>query len=457
MTSLRDLIGSARAELPAAALARWSSIFFSLSVLTFLISVAASQAFLTAASLGYALHLLHDRSTLHFPPVKLPLALFCLTTFISIGWAENPTVGWFAVRKLVFFLIWLLGVNLVASSKHLEILYRALFVESAVAGLVAAGQFVAQYRAVRALHPDRIYFYMTLERIHGFMGHWMNFGGQQMLVFAALLAYLLLAPGVAAGFPIKSGPVSPGPVELGGENAGRHGDKGASTVHRAGKIWWVVLAIVATSIVLNFTRGVWLGCFVAAVYLVASWRPPWLWALPSLLVVGYLAAPSVLRQRVEVLRHPSADPSLAIRFEMWQVGLRMIQTHPLVGVGPNNIEQVYMLYLPPGEVPVVGYHEHLHNDFLQLGAERGLPCLAAWVWLMTALGWHYGKMRRQLIRGKWVTDAAIAGLLALLVEGCFEFNFGTSPVLMLFLFVASTPFVAERQERPSLKGVGSRE
>ena len=34
--------------------------------------------------------------------------------------------------------------------------------------------------------------------------------------------------------------------------------------------------------------------------------------------------------------------------------------------------------------------------------------------------------------------------MAFLVEGCFEFNFGTSPVMMAFLFVSSTPFIAEK-------------
>ncbi len=42
-----------------------------------------------------------------------------------------------------------------------------------------------------------------------------------------------------------------------------------------------------------------------------------------------------------------------------------------------------------------------------------------------------------------MVDAAIAGWLAVVVEGGFEFNFGTSPVLIAFLFVASTPFVVE--------------
>ncbi len=379
-----------------------------------------------------------------FPPVKLPLALFCIFSILPVLWSANPAVGWFAVRKLVLFIIWLLALSLVASARHMAFLVQALFLESAVAGLVAVGQFVAQYRAVRALHPDRVYYYMTLERIHGFMGHWMNFGGQQMLVFVALLAFLLSAPlGVR-----DSG--------LGIWASGSRGDEPLSSAEPRGPrpgtrvVWWGALGVIGVSIVLNFTRGVWLGCFVAGLYLIARWRLRWLWAVPVLMLAGYLAAPALVRQRIEVLRHPSRDPALSIRFEMWDVALRMIRRHPWLGVGPNNIEQVYALYLPPGKSPEPGYHGHFHNNFLQFAAERGLPCLAAWTWLMGALVWNFWKVRRRLFESRhqsWLVDGAIAAWLAMLVEGCFEFNFGTSPVLMLFLFLSSTPFLVESFEQ----------
>ncbi|MHB8652302.1 MAG: O-antigen ligase family protein [Terriglobia bacterium] len=416
---------AARVELPAQTLARWASIFLSLSVLTVLISLAASQAFLVLAAAVYAAHLIHTKSAPDFPVVKLPLTLFCLLSILSIFWAENPTVGWFAVRKLILFLIILLAFNLVTRARHLKILYQALFLESALSGIIASIQFLLHYRLEQALHPGHVYAYMTNDRASGFMGHWMNFGGQQMLVFIALIAFLLLAP-------------------------------------RARKIWWLSGAVVATSIILNFTRGVWLGCFIACVYLVARWRPRGLWALPVLVIAGYFASPALIRKRLESVRHPSTDPSLALRFEMWQVGWRMIQQHPLVGVGPNNIPETYTLYLASGEIPEVGYREHLHNDFIQLAAERGLPCLAAWVWLMAAFGWHALRIRRELIRGSiakhqvWLVDASFACWLAFLVEGCFEFNFGTSPVLMVFLFIASTPFIVESQSKSQAEGVKSR-
>ena len=449
MKSLRDLSVSVWAALPAPGLARWGAILLSLSVITLLISLAASEAFLAASGLVYAVHLLRERPRVSFPPLKLPLVLFCLLSVLSVFWAANPAVGWFAVRKLLLFLIWLLAANLIVTARHLRWLFQALFVTSALAGVVAAAQFVIQFRAVSIAHPERVYFYLTASRIHGFMGHWMNFGGQQMLIFAALLAFLFLASrspvgaaGVGdSGFGVREGQAPP-------LRDVPHRPE-SPTASPESRIWWLVMAIVALSIVLNFTRGVWLGCFVASVYLLARWKARWLWVLPVIVAVAYLVSPSLVRHRMWLALHPTQDPALAIRLEMWRVALRMIRAHPWLGVGPNNIEREYVLYLPPGESPEVGYHSHFHNNFLQFGAERGLPCLAAWVWLMAGLGWHSWRLRRRLAKGAWVADAALAAWLALLVEGCFEFNFGTSPVLMVFLFLTVSPFVAEGVEAQS--------
>jgi len=409
--SARGIIES---ELPQGTAVRWASLFFSLHVLTLLISVAASQAFLAAAIVAYITHLLHTHSAVRFPPVKLPLLLFCLTTCNSILWAEHPVGGWVAARKLVLFLILLLSVNLVASARHLGALFRGLFLVSALAGLVGIVQFFIQYHSLRHLRYERVYYYMTLTRIHGFMGHWMNFGGQQMLIFTALLAFLLMY------------------------QAGQEG--------KAKGLYWLLMAMVAASVVLNFTRGAWLGCVVATLYLVARWKPRTLWVIPVVLVVAYLAAPSMLRRRVSLAFHPTDDPALAIRLEMWGAGLRMVREHPWVGVGPENIRRVYTQYLPSGTTPMFGYHDHLHDNLLQLAAERGLPCLVAWLWFMLALGGNVLRIRGRLSSERWVADAAFAAWLAFFAEGFFEYNFGTSPVLMVFLFVMSTPYVAEQIE-----------
>lgn len=464
MKRINTILASARAELPRDSLACWASIFFSACVLTLLVSVAATQSFLALASLLYFAHLLRVKPAIGFPPVKLPLALFCAWTVVAMIWATNPAAGGFEIRKLSLFLFLLLTVNLVVTARHLRFLLMGMFLESALAGLVGVDQFFRRYFEVRAEYPKRIYAEMIVLRIHGFMGHWMNFGGQQMLMFGMLLAFLLLSARAArsGGFtpPLRPGGPSPGGMNppLQSPNPARSGPvelgsaPGVEPAARSGRppgIAWIVLGIIVVSIILNLTRGIWLGCFVAGVYLVARWRAGWLWALPILVAIFAIAGPRLTRRRIESVAHPSRDASLAIRFQMWRVGRRMIEKHPLVGVGPDNIPEVYDLYLPPHMVPIVGYHEHLHNDYIQLAASRGLPCLAAWLWFMAALGWGSLKAARRLTGLRWIAHGALAGWVALLVEGCFEFNFGTSPVLMVFLFVISTPFAAERIEQRS--------
>ena len=80
MTSLRKLVESARVTMPQPRFAGYATLFFSLSVLTFVISLAASEASLMAAALCYAIEQLraprlgqHSRPALRFPfpPVRL--------------------------------------------------------------------------------------------------------------------------------------------------------------------------------------------------------------------------------------------------------------------------------------------------------------------------------------------------------------------------------------------------
>ncbi|HUY13011.1 MAG TPA: O-antigen ligase family protein [Terriglobia bacterium] len=417
-----------RAGLPPEPLARWASIFFTFSIATLLLSVAASQSFLALSGLCYAAHLLSRPAAPAFLPIKLPLALFCLTTVLSIFWSENPAASGFVIKKLVLFVILILTVNLMTSARQLAWAFKAIFVDAALAGVWGAVEFVRQLHQVRLLHPARVYTFMTVQRITGFMGHWMNFGGQQMLALAALLAFLLF------------------------HGSGTKGDNARSRSAAPGVLWVVIAVVVTFSILLNFTRGVWLASTLAVIYLVARWRVRWLWLLPVLGAILIFASPRLLRSRLDSVFHPGAHPSEAIRLEMWRVGFRMIRQHPLVGVGPGNIIEMYPLYMPPGKTPMVGYHDHLHNDYVQFAAERGIPCLLAWLWMMMALGIHNLRLCKKLGPLRWVAQASFAAWIALLAEGLFEFNFGSTPVLAVYLFLAAAPFAAERIETLEKRG-----
>ncbi len=417
MATFRNCLQAARKELPSAPLAALASICFSLAILTAPFEFYHPPKYLThlplklfaAAFYAFVLHWLFYRPRIDFSPIKFPLAVFLCTNLISIWVAASLPLNRNTGYMILMFAIIPLAENIIVSSTHLEGLCQALFLEAAMGGVASIWQFVGEYRAALAQHPGQLYQYMTAARIHirGLTVHQSHFACQQMLLFVALFAFLLFTT-------------------------------------RPRPMWWGVMASIGISIALNLTRSAWLGCFVGAVYLVSRWRPRWLWLMPVALLASYIAGPSLIRDRVKSVFTPSADPSIAVRFEMWGAALRMIRRHPWAGVGPDKIELVYADYLLPGQTPINLPHPHLHNNFLQLAAERGLPTLAAFIWLMIALLWQFLKTRRILPRRRWIAEGAIAAWLAMMVQGCFDYNFGMASAQALFLFFVSTPLVAQR-------------
>ena len=75
--------------------------------------------------------------------------------------------------------------------------------------------------------------------------------------------------------------------------------------------------------------------------------------------------------------------------------------------------------------------------------------MVAWVWLMALWGWRIFGMRRRQGDSGFIVDGALAAWLALLVQGMFEFSFGSSEVLMLVLFLTTVSFAAAEIENAS--------
>jgi putative inorganic carbon (HCO3(-)) transporter len=126
---------------------------------------------------------------------------------------------------------------------------------------------------------------------------------------------------------------------------------------------------------------------------------------------------------------------------MLQMGLEMIGDHPVFGVGPDMVRHVYASYRPM--TAIQPENPHLHNVPLQIAAERGLPALAIWLWFMASLLMAlFDSLRHG--RHRMLAAAAIGGVVSMLTAGMFEYNFGDSEFLMLFLVLITLPFAADR-------------
>jgi O-antigen ligase len=86
---------------------------------------------------------------------------------------------------------------------------------------------------------------------------------------------------------------------------------------------------------------------------------------------------------------------------------------------------------------------------VQIAAERGLPALAVWLWFIVVAT---RDLWRQLRSGpaKALAGAGLAAVVSMIVAGFFEYNFGDSEFLMLFLGLITLPFAARLNGDPAL-------
>jgi O-antigen ligase len=200
---------------------------------------------------------------------------------------------------------------------------------------------------------------------------------------------------------------------------------------------WAALVLPALLLALAFTltRSAWVGACVGIgiLFLLRDFRLIGL--LPIVLGAFLVFAPQVLTARL-YSAFSLTDPSNADRVAMMKSGWRIIKDDPLTGVGPDMIIQVYPHYRD--KLAVNQRNPHLHNVPLQIAAERGIPALILWVWFIATLVRDF--WRRRTAAYPSLSNAGLAAIGAMLAAGLFEYNFGDSEFLMLFLVLVTLPY-----------------
>lgn len=151
--------------------------------------------------------------------------------------------------------------------------------------------------------------------------------------------------------------------------------------------------ICLAGIVLTVSRSGLIALFVAtiaAIVFAGRWRPRVL-ALSALVVgsaVMYFAffAPTAARQRVTTSEEGGHG-----REDIWRVGWRMVEAHPIRGVGAGNFQtsSIHYLLVQPGLLRradfIVDTQKVAHNAYLQAWAETGIIGLALFLAVILGL------------------------------------------------------------------------
>ena len=349
------------------------------------VSIALANILLAATLLGWAGLCIRDRTLPSAPGCFAALGAYALLTLVASAFSVDATESFVDSRQLLLFLVVPAVYDLARGGRASTVADVIISV-----GAVSAAFGIIQYGV---LHYDNLG-----QRPQGALTHYMTYSGVLMLVICTAAARLIFGS--------------------------------------RDRIWPALVIALA----LTFTRNAWIGACAAVgvMFILKDFRLSAL--LPVILAVLFVVAPQGLLNRLTSTFN-AQDPANQDRFAMIEVGALIVRDHPLTGVGPNMVPRVYADYRPDYAVNEV--NPHLHNVPLQIAAERGLPAAAVWLWFVGALAVALFRMFRQR-RERVLAAAALASVVAMSGAGLFEYNFGDSEFLMLFLVLVTLPFAAAR-------------
>ena len=368
------------------------------------LSIAAAGVLLTGALLAWAALLVRDRARPAAPAFMLPLAAYAGATLASAAFSIDPLASFFDSKQLVLLLI-VPMVYQVARGRH-----AALVIDVILAvGAASAAVGIVQYGL---LHYDSLRL-----RPEGALSHYMTYSGTLMLVLCAAVARIVFGS--------------------------------------RDRIWpALVMPALVVALAVSLGRNAWVGACVGVAVLLALRDFRLTALLPVAIALVFALAPDSVTSRMMSM-FDLRDPSNQDRIAMLEVGTGIVRDHPLTGVGPSMVQQVYPQYRPDYGVRPV--NPHLHNVPVQIAAERGIPALVIFLWFIVSLGLGLVRLIRAN-RDRLLPAAGLAALSAMLAAGLFEYNFGDSEFLMLFLVLITLPFAAlntvpagdgRRAERPT--------
>jgi O-antigen ligase len=353
------------------------------------VSIAAADILLALAVLLWIGVLMKNRERVEVPRMFWPLAAYAGATLVASFFSIDQNVSFMDSKQLVLLVIVPVAYRL----------FRGERARLAVDVIITVGAISAIFGIIQYL----LLSYDNLgRRPQGMLSLYMTYSGLLMLVTCAAVSRIMF---------------------------GAH--------HRAWAAF--VLPALVLALIFSFTRSAWVGACVGVgiLFLMRDFRL--LGLLPILLGAFLVFAPANLTSRL-YSTFSLTDASNADRVAMMRSGWRIIKSDPLTGVGPDMVIQVYPHYRDKSAVNQL--NPHLHNVPLQIAAERGIPALIIWLWFIATLAIDFVRRRKSAFPS--LSNAGLAAIGAMLAAGLFEYNFGDSEFLMLFLVLVTLPYAAER-------------
>jgi len=357
-----------------------------------MVSISVMESFLALAFIFWVATLVKTKTKPGFPSFFWPLLIYSGLSLLSCFFSVNPEISLKHAKELLLYIIVPVIMTALATRKGRAATTTALLASGFLSTLYSIGYFVFKAR------PG--------ERIQGFMGHYMTQAGLLLLFMCAGLSLFLFSRNRARG------------------------------------AWAIACLLAIFALALTLTRSAWVAFVVALCFLLYLYKPRALVLVPVAIALFFFLSPPVVRDRALSIFNPRHVFNQT-RIEYLKAGIKIIKEFPLLGTGPDTVEMVFQ---DPkyGLSEVAKKNVHLHNNFTQIGAERGIPTLLAW---LAFIGWAFFSLI-PLLKNRDPSvfpyaAAAGAAILALITAGFFEYNFSDSEITVLFLYLITVPWASK--------------
>jgi O-antigen ligase len=391
----------------------------------------------------------------------------CFFVIVLLGWFFNSShgVSYFeGLRKLKWIYNWYLGTSLFFlfpfQSKNLKWVAGAL----GFLGVYGLAVFFAGYDLIRGpswyMHPTSEAVGASV-RYGGLFGHPMTFSHVMlplvMWISGLCLVFLWQYKGKFLQMKGASRVVQPK-------------ESSSCDTHS----WWLLLSVSggALSILLTFTRGVWLASAVGVLVMLFMLNKKWM--LSSLLMGLFLLfglakiSPQFEDRLLSAvnIQHKHHDE----RKLVWRANFEMFKDYPWLGIGFKDNTRRLDEYYDRLQIPQTTIKSHAHNQFLQVLATTGILGLLVYMLIWGRLiqlafrNWKdliklNGQLsaetseKNSLLWMQGLSLGAIGAFAAFLVAGISECNFDDAKVNYMLAFVVASVMWVRSQIRSSAKEV----
>ncbi len=351
----------------------------------FLISISFGEFFLYSAAIIFIYLLNKKKIKFEYPEFFIPLTLFAFFSLISAFFSYIPDISILDMKELFLYLIVPITYSFFNRFPEEEEKIKKL-----IMFILPFILLISVYQFLKGLKTGE-----ALPRATGFYNHYMSLAGVILIISIYFFSKAVF---------IKS----------------------------ERKKALIFFLISSSILALTLTRSSWLGYIAGVSLILFLKRPKLTLAIPVFLILVYLIAPFPVKKRAKSFLN-FKDKTFKQRIYMAKRARKIIKEKWLFGVGPNMIPYTYTV-----ERWKISEDEeiapHLHNNLLQIWAERGVFSFLSWLSFIFVSFFFFIKSH---VKGKDLRYYRFTGaimIISFFIAGLFEYNFGDSEVKAVFLF-----------------------